>query len=301
MQSRDDVLIPFQVGEGAVRGRIVRLGKAINDILGPHDFPDATSELLGEATTLVALMGGALKFDGKLIFQAQGEGPLRLLVADYTSDGALRATANLGAGSQARGLAALMGKGHLALTIDQGPEMDRYQGVTPLDGGSLEEAAVAYFLQSEQIPTAVKLAVGRIVRPGEAPVWRAGGVIAQFVPSEGGARERGEAALKSADDEEAWNRAAAFLNTTQADELLDPSLTPEALLYRLYHEDGVRIFEPKFLRAACSCNADKIAAVLGRYAPEELADLAEDGRIKVSCEFCRRVYFFDEKGRMAAS
>jgi molecular chaperone Hsp33 len=299
MQSRDDVLIPFQVGDGAVRGRIVRLGTAINDILGPHEFPDEASELLGEATTLVALMGGALKFDGKLIFQAQGEGPLRLLVADYASDGALRATASLSedVGGPMRGLAALMGRGHLALTIDQGPDMDRYQGVTPLEGGTLEEAAVAYFLQSEQIPTAVKLAVGRVVRPGAPPVWRAGGVIVQFVPSEGGARERGEAALRTIDDEEAWNRAAAFLNTTQADELLDPSLSPETLLYRLYHEDGVRVFEPKALRAACSCNADKIAAVLSRYSQEELADLAEDGRIKVSCEFCRRDYFFDGEGR----
>jgi molecular chaperone Hsp33 len=127
-------------------------------------------------------------------------------------------------------------------------------------------------------------------------VWRAGGVIVQFMPGEGGARERGEAALRSVEDEEAWSRAASFLNTTQDDELLDPALTAEDLLYRLFHEDGVRVFEARPLRAACSCNAGKIAAVLARYSPEDLGEMAEAGRIKVSCEFCRRDYFFDPDG-----
>lgn len=297
MQSRDDVIIPFQVGDGSVRGRIVRLGGAIDDILSAHGFSGPVSELLGEAAALTALMGSSLKFDGKLIFQAQGDGDVRLLVADYVSDGALRATASVGGPAQERGLGALMGKGHLALTIDQGPDMDRYQGVTPIEGGTLEEAAVAYFAQSEQIPTAVRLAVGRIFLPGGNAAWRAGGVIVQFMPGEGGARERGEAVLKSADDQEAWDRASAFLLSTKDDELLDPALAPEELLYRLYHEDGVRVFEARPLRAACGCNAGKIAAVLTRYSSEELADLAVDGSIKVSCEFCRRDYFFDAEGR----
>jgi molecular chaperone Hsp33 len=300
MAARDDVVIPFEVGEGAVRGRLVRLGAAIDAILAPHAFSDAASELLGEATALTALMGASLKFDGKLIFQAHGDGVIRLLVADYASDGALRATASLAGEARARGLPALLGKGHLALTVDQGPDMERYQGVTPIEGATLEQAAVAYFDQSEQIPTAVRLAVGRVQKPGAPPSWRAGGVIAQFMPSEGGARERGEAVLKSADDQEAWDRAAAFLNTTRADELLDPNLAPEDLLYRLYHEDGVRVFAPKSLRAACSCNAGKIEAVLARYSRAELADLADAGRIKVSCEFCRRDYFFDADGRESA-
>jgi len=301
MRLGDDVIIPFQVGGGAVRGRIVRLGAAIDEILSGHAFPDPVSELLGEAAALTALMGASLKFDGRLIFQAQGAGDVRLLVADYASAGAIRATASISGAAKARGLAALMGKGHLALTIDQGPDMERYQGVTPLEGGTLEEAAIAYFDRSEQIPTAVRLAVGRVTRKGEGEAWRAGGVIAQFIPGEGGARERGEAALKSAEDQEAWDRAAAFLNTTRADELLDPELPPEELLYRLYHEDGVRVFEAKAIRADCSCNAGKIAAVLSRYSPEELEGLAvDDGRIKVSCEFCRRDYYFDETGRERA-
>ncbi len=293
---RDDFILPFQVGRGSVRGRIVRLGPAVDAVLRPHGFNAATSELLGEAAVLAALMGAALKFDGKLIFQAQGDGDIRMLVADYVSDGAIRATASVAGPASGRGLASLMGKGHLAITIDQGPDMERYQGVTPIEGRTLEEAAIGYFAQSEQIPTAVRLAVGKARRPGGNEVWRAGGVIVQFMPGEGGARERGEAALTSPDDEEAWNRAAAFLNTTQADELLDPALTAEDLLYRLFHEDGVRVFDAKPLRAECSCNARKISAVLARYSADDLADMAEEGRITVSCEFCRRDYLFDLAG-----
>lgn len=296
---RDDIIIPFEVGAGAVRGRIVRLGAAIDGILGPHGFSDPVSELLGEAAALTALMGSSLKFEGKLIFQAQGDGAVKLLVADYVSDGSIRATASISGDASARGFAALMGKGHLALTIDQGPDMERYQGVTPIEGRSLEEAAVGYFDQSEQIPSAVRLAVGRVILPGRPAVWRAGGVIVQFMPGEGGTRERGEAVLKSAEDREAWDRAAAFLNTTQADELLDPGLSPEELLYRLFHEDGVRVFEAQAIRSACACNADKIAAVLSRYTAGDLDEILEDGLIKVTCEFCRRNYYFDKDGREA--
>jgi molecular chaperone Hsp33 len=300
MADADDFILPFQVGDGVVRGRIVRMGAAVDAILKPHQFADAASELVGEAVVLASLMGSSLKFDGKLIFQAQGDGAVRMLVADYASEGAVRATASISGAPSTRGLAALMGKGHLAITIDQGPDMERYQGVTPIEGRTLEEAAIAYFDQSEQIPTAVKLAVGKVYRQGGGEEWRAGGVIVQFMPGEGGARERGEAVLKSDEDEEAWSRASAFLNTTQADELLDPGLTAEDLLFRLFHEDGVRVFNARPLIARCSCNADKIAAVLSRYTADDLADLADDGRIKVSCEFCRRDYFFDAAGAETA-
>lgn len=300
--SGEDAILPFQVGDSAVRGRVVRLGAAIDTILNAHQFPDALSELVGEAAAVVAMMGAALKFDGKLIFQAQGDGPVSVLVADYAAGGALRATATLPAAldPKAHGLIALLGRGHIAMTIDQGPEMERYQGVTPLESGTLAAAAVAYFDQSEQIPTAVKLAVGKVTRPGAAPAWRAGGIIIQFVPGEGGGRERGEAALNAAEDRETWERAAALLETTQADELLDPSLSAETLLYRLYHEDGVRVFSRTPVRAECSCNAGKIAAVLQRYSEAELADMADTGVIRVNCEFCRREYLFDPAGAPAA-
>lgn len=299
----DDAIIPFQIEGTPVRGRVVRLSGSINEILNAHGLPDAASELLGEAAALVAMMGASLKFDGKLIFQAQGDGPVPLLVADYTAGGAMRATAKTAEdlpGAQPKPeLGALLGKGSIVMTIDQGADMDRYQGVTPIEGESLAEAAVAYFNQSEQIPTVIKLAVGRVQAPGEEPTWRAGGLMAQFVPGEGGTRERGEAALQTAANRETWDRAAAFVGTTQDDELLDPAISAETLLYRLFNEDGVRVFEPQSVRAECSCNRDKISAVLSRYTEEDLSDMVEDGAITVTCEFCRKAYNFKPDGAPA--
>ena len=296
--SGDDRILPFQVAQSPVRGRVIRLGSVADAILAAHAFDASTSELVGEAAALVALMGSSLKFDGKLILQAQGDGPLSMVVADYAASGALRATAMraFDPPSGARGLNALLGAGHLALTVDQGPDMERYQGVTPLEGADFAAAAVAYFRQSEQIPTAVKLAVGRVARPGASESWRVGGVIAQFIPGEGGDRARGEAALQAPEDEELWRRSVAHLETVQADELLDPGLGAERLLYRLFHEDGVRVFDPMPVRAECSCNADRIGRVLERYEKAALADMVEDGAIRVGCEFCRRTYLFDDGG-----
>ena len=297
----DDNVLPFQVGDTAVRGHVVRLSGAIDEILSAHQFPDAVSMLLGEAACLVTMMGASLKFDGKLIFQAQGDGPVPMLVADYTASGALRATVSLKdeAVFEEKG-AALLGKGHIVMTIDQGPDMERYQGVTPLEGTSLATAAIAYFDQSEQIPTVVKLAVGRLSAPGALDQWRAGGIMAQFVPGEGGVRERGEEMLMDEDDRDVWERAAAFVETTKDDELLDPEISAETLLYRLFHEDGVRVFDPQPVRADCSCNGEKIAAVLGRYSEDELRDMVEEGAIKVTCEFCRKDYLFTPQGEPAA-
>jgi molecular chaperone Hsp33 len=295
----DDVIVPFQVADTAVRGRVVRLAGSVDEILGAHEFPASVSELVGEAVALVAMMGAALKFDGKLIFQAQGNGDVPLVVADYSAGGALRATAKVSDAASddlARGAKALLGDGSIVMTIDQGADMDRYQGVTPIEGESLADAAVAYFNQSEQIPTVIKLAVGRIQTAGGEETWRAGGVMAQFVPGEGGSRERGEAMLLSADDRESWDRAAAFIETVQADELLDPAISADTLLYRLFHEDGVRVFDKQDLRADCSCNRDKISAVLSRYTQEDLSDMVEDGAISVICEFCRKAYHFKPDG-----
>ena len=292
----DNSIIRFQVGDTAVRGRVVRLGGAIDEILSAHQFPDALSELLGEAACVVSMMGVALKFDGKLIFQAQGNGPVAMMVADYTAGGALRATASTQGDIVGRGAAALLGKGHVAMTIDQGAEMERYQGVTPIEGASLADAAVAYFAQSEQIPTVVQLAVGKISLPGQAERWRAGGIMAQFMPGEGGSRARGEEMLMSQEDRENWERAAAFIETTQHDELLDPAVSVETLLYRLFHEDGVRVFDAQPVHAHCECNQNKIAAVLERYAEDELGDMVEEGAIKVVCEFCRKEYRFTPSG-----
>ena len=301
----DDTIIPFQVGgeagDGPVRGRIVRLGAAVDAILSRHDFPEPLTQLVGEAAALVAMLGSSLKFDGKLIVQAQGDGPVSMIVADYTAGGALRATATLSEGGResaekARGpeLHYLLRKGHMAVTIDQGPDMERYQGVVPLDGASLADATVSYFAQSEQIPTAIRLAVGQATGADGQPRWRAGGIMVQLVPGEGGTRERGEAALSEEDDKEAWNRAAVLLETTSPDELLDPTLTPQQLLYRLYNEDGVRVFDAAPARFGCTCSREKVAGVLARYGRADIEDMLEDGRLEVTCDFCRTPYVFEQ-------
>ncbi len=292
----DNAIFPFQVGETAVRGHVVRLSGVIDEILQAHQFPDMVSSLVGEAASLATMMGAALKFDGKLIFQAQGDGPVSMLVADYTAGGALRATANLRDGDISQTGIALLGEGHIVMTIDHGADMERYQGVTPIEGADLAEAAIAYFAQSEQIPTVVRLAVGRLSTPGEPDRWRAGGIMAQFVPGEGGTRERGEEILQSEEDRDVWARVAAFVGTAKDDELLDPAISAETLLYRLFHEDGVRAFAPQPVRAECGCNGEKIAAVLSRYSEDELHDMVEAGAIKVVCEFCRKGYHFTPQG-----
>lgn len=295
-ENPDNLVLPFKVGDSPVRGRIVRLGGSINEILVAHDYSEIVSEVVGEAAVLSVLMGAALKFDGKLIFQLQGDGPVSLVVADYEANGGLRAMASVGTAPTEKALSSIVGKGHIAITIDQGPDMERYQGVTSIDDEALEKSAVSYFMQSEQIPTVVRLAVGKISRPGEPDAWRAGGIMVQFIPAEGGDRERGEAILKSEDDQELWDRAAAFVDSTQDDELLDPSIGPEELLYRLFHEDGVRVFDHTPVNAKCGCNAEKIGAVLSRYTAEDLADIMDEGFIRVSCEFCRHTYLFDGAG-----
>lgn len=301
---QDDVIIPFQVGDTAVRGRIVRLGAAVNEILSRHPYPDPVQGLVGEAAALVAMLGTALKFDGKLILQAQGDGPVSMIVADYAADGSLRATATVpedrqddAAKAQGPELHYLMQKGHMMMTIDQGPDMERYQGVVPLEGPTLARATVNYFNQSEQIPTAIELAVGKVTTP-TGDEWRAGGIMVQFMPGEGGTRERGEELIMADMDRESWNRAAVLLETTKPDELLDPTLSPETLLYRLYHEDGVRIFDPRTAHFSCTCSRDKIANVLAQYTKADIEDMLEDGAIDVSCDFCRTNYRFelDETG-----
>ncbi len=293
----DNAIFPFQVGETAVRGHVVRLSGVVDDILQAHQFPGSVSSLVGEAASLAAMMGAALKFDGKLIFQAQGDGPVSMLVADYTAGGALRATASLRDSDIVQTGMALLGKGHIVMTIDQGADMERYQGVTPIEGAGLAEAAVAYFDQSEQIPTVIRLAVGRLSAPGAPDRWRAGGIMAQFVPGEGGTRERGEEILKNDEDRDVWARAAAFVGTAEDDELLDPAISAETLLYRLFHEDGVRAFAPQPVRAECGCNGEKITAVLSRYSEDELRNMVEAGAIKVVCEFCRKDYHFTPQGQ----
>jgi molecular chaperone Hsp33 len=285
----DDLVAAFQIENEPLRGRIARLGGLIDEVLTRHAYPEPVANLLGEACALAALVGASLKFEGRLIVQAQGDGPVSFVVADYDTTGALRGycsfdaekVAAISQGFVRPGAQALLGKGAFVMTIDQGPEMDRYQGITPIEGETLALCAETYFAQSEQTPTRVRLAVGQL-QTDAGFVWRAGGVLIQNIA--GDAEARGHA-------EEPWERAQALFQTIGEDELIDPNIPAELLLYRLFHEDGVRLFKPKPLRAFCRCTPERISNLLRSFKPDERKDMVEaDGKIRVTCEYCSRVY-----------
>jgi molecular chaperone Hsp33 len=305
----DDHVVPFEVAALDLRGRAVQLGPVLDAILPRHNYPEPVSNLLAEAMVLTVLLGTTLKFAGNFNVQPRTEGPVDLLVADFSTPHSLRAYARFDAArleeAVAQGRTApheLLGKGALALTVDQGPHMQRYQGVVQLDGTSLEEVARIYFRQSEQIPTELRLAVARQIVPGpDGPVahWRAGGLLAQFLP---GAPERmrqpdlpggdgDEDGQPHADD--AWNEALSLVATISPDELFDPTVGSERLLYRLFHEHGVRVFDGVPIVDDCTCSRDKIRGILEGFSAEEIADSTQDGAIRVSCEFCSTLYEFD--------
>ena len=284
----DDLVGAFQIEGEPVRGRVVRLGAAIDEILRAHDYPEPVANLLGEACALAALVGSNLKFDGRLIVQAQGSGPVRYVVADYDTSGGLRGycrfdegrVAAVSEGFQRPGARTLLGDSVFIMTVDQGAEMDRYQGVTAIEGETLALCAEQYFAQSEQTPTRVLLAVGQ-VEGARGPAWRAGGVLIQNIAED---EARGST-------EEAWSRTQILFETIGEDELVDPELSSDTLLWRLFHEDGVRVFGSRPLRAFCRCSQERIETVLRSFQAAERADMVEpDGKIHVTCEYCARVY-----------
>jgi molecular chaperone Hsp33 len=294
----DDLVGAFQIEGEPVRGRVVRLGASVDEILRAHAYPEPVANLLGEACALAALVGSNLKFDGRLIVQAQGSGPVRYVVVDYDTSGGLRGycrfdaeeVAKVSEGFQRPGARTLLGDGVFIMTVDQGPAMDRYQGVTAIEGETLALCAEQYFAQSEQTPTRVLLAVGQADGP-KGPVWRAGGVLIQNIAEDDA---RGSTA-------EAWSRTQILFETIGEDELIDPELPSNTLLWRLFHEDGVRVFGSKPLRAFCRCSQHRIETVLRSFGPDERADMVEpDGKIHVTCEYCSRVYAVEPEALDAA-
>lgn len=294
----DDLAAAFQIDGWPVRGRLVRLGETIDSILSAHAYPEPVAALLGEACALAALIGSSLKFEGRLIVQAQGNGPVRYVVADYGTDGTMRGYCRFDADEVAAasqgfarpGAKTLLGEGVFVMTLDRGPDFERTQGITPIEGESLSLAAEHYFQQSEQIPTKVRLAVGS-VETAAGSQWRAGGALIQLIA---GDDARGST-------EEAWDRSRALFQTLADDELIDPTITPEILLFRLFHEDGVRLEDARALKAECRCSKDRISAVLASFEPAERADMVEDdGKIRVTCEYCATVYELEPEEVSAA-
>ena len=305
----DDLIQPFQIETMAAQGRLVRLGAAVDSVLSAHDYPEPVAELLGEAQAIAAALAGALKFDGVFTLQIKGEGPVTMLVADVTSEGAMRGYAQYKAEALARVMAGetgpgpsepvprLFGNGHLAFTVDQGPDTQRYQGIVALEGATLADCAHAYLRRSAQLDAALKVAVGRVTGPDGAESWRAGALMVQRMAEAGGAQPRSGEADPERDD--AWRRAVILMGSSTSEELLDPTLHPHRLLYRLFHEDGVRVFAPTALAMRCRCSRERVVRVLRSFPQDEIETMKVDGLVRVTCEFCNSEYVFDDAAMAA--
>jgi len=296
----DDRVQPFQIEGMDVRGRAVRLGPAVEEIVTAHAYPPALSWLLGEFLALTAMLGSIVKTEGLLTVQAKAtsKAPVDFVVADFAAPDALRGYAKLdeetaGTVPADAGFRELLGEGgHLALTIEQGRDKERYQGIVELSGQGLADCAVTYFEQSEQTPTTVRLACGR---EPQSQRWRAGGMMIQHLA--GGTRDRPDTRkhlrVIDSSEEENWNRAALLMNSVKSEELLDPELDLNTLLYRLFHEEGVRVFEPVDVAHRCRCSPERLRNVLDRFSKAELADMVVGGEIVATCQFCGAAYRFD--------
>jgi len=319
---QDDVVLPFRAVKSGINGRLVRIGSAVDEVLGRHDYPEPVARVLGEALTLAAMLGAALKFQSKFILQTKTDGPIDFLVVDYVAPGAIRGYASFdekrvsewqALGSDDQGM--LLGKGHMAMTIDPlDQDMSRYQGVVALDNDRLLDAAHTYFRQSEQLPTFATVAIAKhYVKDGVVGSngsgegrgewhWRAGGLIVQNLASQGGNKDesvdaqaaREEAGLLFGEDDDDWARVRLLSSTVEDHELLDPLLSSEDLLYRLFHEEGIRIFDPHVLEAKCQCSRARIENIIDQFSDDELeAMLDEQGKVVVTCEFCTARYSFE--------
>ena len=313
----DDRALPFQVEGLDVRGRVVTLGASIDAILRRHDFPTPVKRLVGEAAVLASLLATSLKDVGRFILQTQTDGPVSLVVVDVRTPGQIRATATFDAEAVEAATtegewdtSVLLGTGTLAMTVEQGEMQQRYQGYVPLEDETLEAAAHTYFRQSEQIPTRIRLAVAEMYdRDADGAArrtWRAGGIIGQFLPEAGErirhrdlpAGDAPEGAFvadeEPEEDDDAWVEAQALIDTVEDHELTDPSIAAERLLYRLFHERGVRVFEPISIEENCSCSRERIGEVLKEMEQTEIDEAAaSSGAVEVRCEFCGAHYSFD--------
>lgn len=311
-ETGDDVVRPFAVEPLSLRGRTVRLGPALDAILSRHAYPAAVSRLLAEAVALTALLGTSLKFDGRFVLQTRSDGPVSMIVVDFATPDAVRAYASYDADAVAAAVAAghattpdLLGRGQLALTVDQGQHMQRYQGVVALDGAGFEAIAQTYFRQSEQIPTVVRLAAAEMFTraPGQdlKHTWRAGGLLAQFLPESEDRRRQadlhpGDApeghATHAVDADDAWTEATSLVGTVEDAELTDPGISAETLLFRLFHERGVRVFDEQPLVDRCRCSRERVLEMIRSFSGDDVAHMTVDGRITVTCEFCSTHYAF---------
>lgn len=292
-----DLCLPFLINDGAFRGRLVRLTDAATEILNRHNDPEPVAILLAESMVAAAALAGGLKYDGTFTFQIQGRGAVRTLVVDVTSEGDVRGCVKFDEEMLAEEMARpkaegarlqLLGLGgHLAFTVDQGPDTERYQGIVDLAGESIADTVHHYFRQSEQLDSAIKIAA---VPPNDpAGVWSVAGLIVQRMPEEGGVRHH-----KTEDMEDAWRAAVILLGSLTDKELLDPALSPLRLLARVYGTVGARVMTARPLNARCRCSLVRSERIIASFPVQEIKTFAVDGEVRMTCEFCHERYVFPE-------
>ena len=280
----DDTAQPFQIEASGLRGRLVRLGPALDAILATHAYPTPVSHALGEMVVVSAVLSSLLKYDGIFTLQTSSNGPVRTLMADITSDGAMRGYARFDADALPDDdwvpLDALLGRGHLAFTVDQGTHTERYQGIVDLKGSTVAECLQHYFRQSEQIDVGLKSAL--MATPDG---WRGGGLLVQRLPD--------ATPDMPSDHEDDWRRAMVLMESCTDGELAGPDVPINDLLFRLFHEDGVRVFAPSSLMQRCRCSRERVEMILRSLDPAEVEDHKVDGVVTMTCEFCNTTYAFD--------
>ncbi|MEM9575598.1 MAG: Hsp33 family molecular chaperone HslO [Pseudomonadota bacterium] len=307
----DDTVLPFQLDNSDMRGRVARLDGVLNGILKQHDYPPQVEALVAEMALLTALIGQTIKLRWKLQLQVQSKGAVRMIATDYygpEEEGAparIRAYASYDADRLTDGPAFdQVGEGYFAIMIDQGKGMTPYQGITPLAGGSLSACAEAYFAQSEQLPTRFSLSFGRSTEQGAAEHWRGGGVMLQHMPKASPFVAQGEGSgevlqasdLVQGDQEENWNRVNILLDTVEEMELIGPSVAPNDLLLRLFHEEAPRVYDAQPVRFGCTCSEDRVRQSLSIYSARDIEKMTTDeGRVTADCQFCGAHYDLDPK------
>ncbi|AXI56577.1 33 kDa chaperonin (plasmid) [Pseudoseohaeicola sp. NH-UV-7] len=305
----DDTVLPFQLDNSDIRGRVARLDGVLGGILKQHDYPEKVEALVAEMALLTSLIGQTIKLRWKLQLQVQSNGPVRMIATDYygpTEEGAparIRAYASYDADRLTDSAPFdQVGEGYFAIMIDQGNDMTPYQGITPLTGQSLTECAQSYFAQSEQIPTRFSLSFGKSTEIDVPEHWRAGGIMLQHMPKASPfvARGEGTGEVLTADDiidgeeGENWNRVNLLLDTVEDIELIGPALPPTDLLVRLFHEEAPRVFDTQAVRFGCTCSEDRVRQSLSIYSAKDIEKMTtEDGRVTADCQFCSAHYDLD--------
>ncbi len=282
-----DQLVPFQLERSGLRGRLVRLGPVVDTILSRHDYPPQVAHLLGEFVILGASLAGGLKFDGSFSLQARGDGPVPTILADVTNGGDVRAYAETRPGAEAAEarLDALMGSGYLAVTVDQSAVGGQsYQGIVELEGSTLADCMLTYFRRSEQVPTGMRLGLER-----SPDGWRGGALVIQKLP------EADPHGVGAAEAQEDWQRTMLLLATLTDEELADPTLSDDRLLFHLFHEEGVRVFQRHAIAVGCRCSRQRIDKMLQTFSAADLDEMADDatGEIGVTCHFCNKTFTVD--------